>query len=342
MSESSPPPWGADPSIAWRILLTARLSAPPTAAELTERQAGLHAAQRWSLAPPVAVGDLTALRRDLAEVRDLPLVVGLAGDRLLVSAFHAYVDGLGLLDVLAALTGAGVTSSARGLADRPAEGTGPLTRLREVVLAPPATVSRPTVVPAAGDAYAVATVPGRVHTADLVHAAATGVLAHNRAAGRGSRHVTVAVGAGRAAPAGERLANRSELLRLRDVELMSRSEVAEALRTAPLSSAGGSGTGGGRLGGLALRALAPRLGSTILVSHLGEVTAGAASDLAFYAVTAGGSGLSLGAVGHDDRTALTLRGRAAAWDSPGLTRLLDRVVAALAPGQASSASTSTS
>jgi hypothetical protein len=255
--------------------------------------------------------------------------VGLAGDLVVISAFHAYVDGLGLLDLLAALTEQPVTSSARGVADRPAERAGLGSRLREVALAPPAAVSPPVVDPVEGDAYATLTVPARVRTADLVHAAVTAVVAHNRDAGRRSRHVAVAVGTGRPAVEGERLLNRSELLRLRDVELLSRSAVAEALRTAPLSSAGGNGTGGGRLSALALRVLAPRLGSTLLVSHLGDVTTTAASDLAFYPVTAGGSGISLGAVGHDGRTVLTLRARAAAWDAAGLTALLARVEEAL-------------
>ena len=46
-------------------------------------------------------------------------------------------------------------------------------------------------------------------------------------------------------------------------------------------------------------------------------------------VTAGGSGISLGAVGHDGRTVLTLRARAAAWDAAGLTALLAGVADAL-------------
>ena len=43
-------------------------------------------------------------------------------------------------------------------------------------------------------------------------------------------------------------------------------------------------------------------------------------------MTAGGTGLSLGAVGHDGRTVLTLRGAASAWDEAGLSALLDGVV----------------
>jgi hypothetical protein len=329
VTHTSPPAWGADPSIAWRILLTAVPTAASSVTGLSERQETLHRDQDWPAPPPVETGDEAALRHALAEVRDAPLVLGLAGDRLVISAFHAYVDGLGLLEVLAALTGGPVTTSARGLADRPAEGAGVAGRLREMAVAPPARVAPTAVRPADGDAFAALTLPGRVRTADLVHAAASAVVRHNEDAGRPARHVTVAVGAGRPAAEGERLANRSELLRLRDVEDLTRSEVADALRTSHLSAAGGSGTRDGLLNKAALRLLAPRLGSTLLVSHLGDVTTTAASDLAFYPVTAGGSGISLGAVGHGGRTVLTLRARAASWDAAGLTALLTRVAGAL-------------
>ncbi|GAB3264863.1 hypothetical protein [Nocardioides dilutus] len=326
MTETSPPAWGGDPSIAWRILLTAVPAPSLTAAELNARQEALHLAQGWPAPPPVMTGGADTVRREIAEVRDVPLVTGLAGDRLVISAFHAYVDGLGLLEVLAALAGGEVTSSARGVADRPAgRGSAALDRLREVALAPPARVAPLPAVAAEGDAFAEVAVPGRVRTADLVHAAVSAVMAHNEERGRGSRHVTVAVGAGRAAAPGERLANRSELIRLRDLEGLSREHVQEALRSAPLDSAGGSGASGGWLAAAAQRVLASRLGSTLLVSHLGDVTTAAARDLAFYPVTAGGTGLSLGAVGHAGRTVLTLRGRGSAWDAAGLDALLTRV-----------------
>jgi hypothetical protein len=221
-----------------------------------------------------------------------------------------------------------VTSSARGVRDRPGEGS-TAARLAEVAFAPPARVAAPRGAPAPGDAYAQARVPGRVRTSTLVHAAATAVVAHNTDVGVRSRHLTIGVGVGRPTSAGEPLANRSGLLRLRDLEGMSPEEVEDALSTAPLSGAGGSGTAGGRLSAIALRALAPRLGSTVLVSHLGDVTTTGASRLAFYPVTAGGTGIALGAVGHDDRTVLTLRARAATWDAGGLTDLLARVTAGL-------------
>ena len=90
-----------------------------------------------------------------------------------------------------------------------------------------------------------------------MHAAVDAVVAHNTARGQDSRHVTVAVGAGRPAAPGERLANRSELIRLKDLEVLSASAIEDALRSAPLSGAGGSGAGGGRLAAVAQRALAP-------------------------------------------------------------------------------------
>jgi hypothetical protein len=331
VTDTGPPPWGGDPSIAWRILLTAKLTDPLTANLLTDRQATLHHAQGWPAPAPVMTGDPDTLRLQIAEVRDVPLVTGLAGDQLVISAFHAYVDGLGLLDVLAALTGQAVVTSARGVADRPVSGGGALGRLREVVLAPPAKVTMSAVTPGDGDAYAATTVLGRVRTAELVHAAVSAVVAHNTAHGRTSRHVTVAVGAGRPTAAGERLANRSELIRLPNLEGRSLPEIQAALRSAPLDRAGGSGAGGGRLAAFAQRTLAPRLGSTVLVSHLGDVTTTGASDLTFYPVTAGGSGLSLGAVGHDGSTSLTMRGRAAQWDPRGLQLLLGRVVSQIGP-----------
>jgi hypothetical protein len=64
----------------------------------------------------------------------------------------------------------------------------------------------------------------------------------------------------------------------------------------------------------------------MLVSHLGEVTADQVDRLAFHPVTAGGSGISLGAVGHRGRTTVTLRARAARWSEDDLQELLEAVL----------------
>jgi hypothetical protein len=142
--------------------------------------------------------------------------------------------------------------------------------------------------------------------------------------------VSVAVGAsGRVRAPGEEPADDSVLLRLRDLEGRSQEEVAALLRAAvPEPSpqqAGGSRVLAAALG-LGMRVLAPRLGSTLLVSHLGEVTAPAVERLTFHPVTAGGSGISLGAVGHAGSTTLTLRARARRWDDDGLEQLLEAII----------------
>ena len=81
-----------------------------------------------------------------------------------------------------------------------------------------------------------------------------------------------------------------------------------------------------------MRALAPRLGSTLLVSHLGAVTAPAASELAFYPVTAGGTGVSAGLLTHGGGTTLTLRARARQWDEAALGGLLDDALTVIGQG----------
>ena len=331
------PGWVADPTIPWRILLTAALrDAALGPDDVQERLAALAAAQGWPLARVRHADDARRLAVDLASAEEAPVVVGLVGRSLVVSAHHAHVDGLGLLDVLSALTGADVRSSARGVGDRDPAGrfaTAAARRLAEVALAPPATVAALRAADARreGDVLVEASVPGEVRTARLVHAAVAAVVAHHARPGRRARRVAVAVGAGRPPLPGDegRIADRSALIRLRDVERCSLPEVEAALRAAPLQPAPSSGGAGGRVVSTALRVLSRRLGSTLLVSHLGAVTAPGVEHLAFHPVTAGGTGLSLGAVGLGDRTVLGLRARASSWDDDGLEQLLEAVVAKL-------------
>lgn len=328
--------WVADPSITWRILLTADLVAPPHPHDVRTALAALYAAQGWAGVGSVVTGDdVEALRRSLGEVPGAGLVVGLAGPTIVVSAHHSRVDGLGLLAVLTALTGGLVSSSARGVADRPS-GSGFVgtvgRRLLEVAAAPPARIAgsqRST--HARGDVYLATDVPGEHRTSDLVHAAAGAVVAHNGA--RRTRHVAIAVGVSRAGGDQTQIADRSALLRLRDVERLDRQDVRAALAVAPTQHLGGTsaGSGGGAVMRLGLKALAPRLGSTLLVSHLGTVSAPGVDHLAFHPVTAGGTGLSLGAVTLGQvgpvgaSTTITLRGRGRSWTRDGLEHLLEAI-----------------
>ncbi len=335
MTVPGPQPWVADPGITWRILLTGDLGAPVDLDALHRAAADLTTGQGWAPAAVVVAEDVAALRTDLGSRSGTALAVGVAGTWIVVAAHHSLVDGLGLLAVMAALTGSPVSSAARGVGDRPASdgfaGT-VARRLTEVAFAPPAPVAADgggTGRATGTDVHADLSVAGTHTTPDLVTAAVRAVTAHNVARGVRTRHVAVAVGVARTAAEGEPIRDRSALLRLRDVEALSRDDVAAALRTVAVQPAAGSGVAGGAAIRAGLRLLAPRLGSTLLVSHLGDVSAPGLAGLAFYPVTAGGSGLSLGGLTHRNRTVLTLRGRARDGQHDGLEHLLEAVAAQL-------------
>ncbi len=305
--------WVADPSIGWRILLTATLPVPP-AADDTVRTA-------------TSVADL---RRELVLADPEPVVVGAAGRDLVVSAHHSAVDGLGLLRVLEQRGYGPVTSSVRGVGDR-RSGHGYAgtvgRRISEAAFHPPARIDqRRRGAPTTGDEMVEIELAGSFRTAEIVHAAVGAFVDR----GTGPR-VAVAVGVTRDPEAGGAIEDRSALLRLRDVERLDLPGVERALREAPVERPPVARSGlVDRAAEVAMRILARRLGSTLLVSHLGEVTAPKVERLAFHPVTAGGTGLSLGAVGLQGRTVLTLRGRAADWHADGLKQLLEAVGGRLA------------
>jgi hypothetical protein len=324
--------WVADPGIGWRILLTAHLDAAPDPGLLLDRLSDVFTRQGWPGAAEVRTDDdVEELRLRLVDAAT-PVLLGLAGSSLVISARHASVDGLGLLAVLSEVTGRPASSRVRGVADRPLRGGAAGTtgrRLAEAVFRPPAGIDSPG-AGGGGDVFAEVRVPGALRTAALVHAAVQGVVAHNAAAGRRTRRVVVAVGAGRPGADNDRIADNSALLRLTNLESRSAAEIADLLAAAPLEPAPAArGAATARLMRGGIRMLARRLGSTLLVSHLGEVTANGVTGLAFHPVTAGGTGVALGAVTLRGSTTLTLRARAARWDRAGLQRLLDAIASEL-------------
>ena len=344
---SQTPDWVADPAIAWRIVLSATVSTPLAVEDVRERLSARHGEQGWPASGRVLTGpDEAGLRRTLGDERQGVVSLGITEDgrRIVVSAHHSRVDGLGLLAVLGSVTGTSVTSSARGVGDRP-DDAGPLgtlaRRLLEVAATPPARIAAPSPVtrsaPRDGlDVYVERELSAPVRTAALVLAGARGVTAFNRAhAARGrtrrTRHVAVAIGVSRDTSAAA-IADRSALLRLRDVERLDLGGITDALALAPTQRpVQGTGSRAGLLTA-GLRVLAPRLGSTLLVSHLGNLAADGVDALSFHPVTAGGSGVSLGALTLAGRTRVSLRARGTAWTHDGLEQLLEAVVAEVPSG----------
>lgn len=305
--------WVADPTVAWVIALEAHLREPADAARVAQGLAS--AGFPGPVATPASASD--ALQQVVAP-GTAAFRAAVSPARVTLGAQHEHCDGLGLLALLESATGTTATSSARGVGERAPRGSSlgsTARRLGEALLAPPAPVAAPAAPESrgAGEAFARFTVPRRVSVADLTHAAVRGVTSHNRAAGVRTTRVAVAIGASRLGGEVPVVGDHSTLLRLRGVERLSVPEVRAAIRgAAPEPPPPGAGDGPsltGRLATVAMGVLSPRLGSTLLVSHLGEVDAPGVEELAFYPVTGGGSGVSVGAVGLRGTTVVTLRGR---------------------------------
>lgn len=327
--------WTADPGIGWRIVLTAAATLAPE--DVTRRLDGLAESQAWPAPAQVVTDtDLAVLLPRLATTPSrVPLAVGVARGALAISAHHAWLDGVSLLALLERITGTPVRTTARGLDRTPSHGLRrtAVRRILEALMRPPAPVAGAAApsTTAAPDVTVDLRIPGTARTGDLIGAASTALVRVNRRHGRRARRIAIAVGAVQRGSVG--LGDHSLLLRFTSVERLSPAEIQDRLRSAApeaLPQHGGS-TGRGLARGLvmaALRLLRPRLGSTLLVSHLGTVEAPGVSDLRFYPVTAGGSGVALGAVGDSAGTTLTLRARHGS-DPDLLRELLKEIGAAV-------------
>jgi len=321
-----------DPRIPWDVLLVARMASVPSA-EVVHSRAAVLGIEVAVMAEPAAAGSPLSA----------PLEVSRCDDGLVLRAAHSMVDGLRLLGALGQLLDVPVSTSVRG---RAGAGSLPLTsalvsRLADVLVRPHAPVapSRAGKERPGYDVTVSRLVPAEIHTADLVTAGARAVVAWNRRHGKRTHRVSVSVG----------VASRSDLLplgdfsgflRLRDVERLGVDDVRRALVDAPLQPGGGDITARSGMLVSALRVAgrlaAPRLGSTLLVSHLGRAQLPGVDGLEFYPVSGGGSGLSLGAVIEPAGTRLTLRARGSAHSQAGLSELLGLLCAdaPLSAGQA--------
>lgn len=320
--------WLGSEGVAWNILLVAHLERVPSMEVLRDRLATLSAAEGWPTPSGADVGEgaeSDLLASYAAWNGPHPVSVARTPTGLVVRAHHAYVDGLGMLAVLRELALPDLVSGATGLTERGHRsllGT-VASRLAEVVFRPPAKV------PGApdgggGEVFATTDLDQKVHTAALVHAGAAAVQ---------KKRVAVAVGVSRTGGADLRVGDHSGFLRLTDVDRLDLPDIELALATAPLQLGGTAPTGATRRLSGAIRwgstRFDSRLGSTLLVSHLGRVTADGLGGAAFHPLSGSGSGVSLGAVTVADRTTLTVRARGTTHSTVDVEELLARVVSRL-------------
>lgn len=337
MADTGAQQWLGQEDLAWNILLVARLRAMPPTAALLDRLVEVSAQHGWGRPKQDGVldGEVGELLPLLAEVRDpaRPVSLGTASGALVVRAHHAHVDGLGLLAVLRDVAAGDLTSGAAGVGDRPRRATLAAVggRLGEVLLRPPAVVA-PLGTPdasAAGDAFAARTLPAEVRTAGLAAAAVRAIAARNAAADRRTGRIALAVGVSTVSGRDLRVGDDSGFLRITGAEDLDTEGLRRAFEQAPLQ-VGGTAQGGAARGVSGLirwgsKTFARRLGSTLLVSHLGRVQADGVEEVAFYPLAGGGSGLALGAATVGSSTTITLRARAAQHARADLELLLDAI-----------------
>ena len=325
--------WVGDPAVAWTPAVSVRRPDGVDATSLTAAFEVLAERLPGGLppAPVTTVAEEGLLLGAVTGRSPHPVQVCLSPTRLAISVDHSVGDGLSLLALLTALTGRAATSGAAGVGDRPPRYgfvSARLRRVGEALVSPPSEIAPTRRTPGAdGDVFASAVVERRLGTAALVAAcaaAADGLVVPSRL-----RRTRVAIGVSRPGGAEPVLGDQSALLRLGPRQLHSVEAARAALRSQGTEPAAADPVYDDRawLATLTSRlqaGLAGRLGSTYLVSHLGELDTDL-EDVAFFPVTGGGSGISLGAAVQGGHTLLTVRGRGARHDPAGLSRILDAV-----------------
>ncbi len=329
-----------DPTVAWSVLLRARLTRQVDEAAVFDRLSR-HTDRFPQLGGTPAVlstpdAGSTAARFATRPYPDgEPLVrvaIARAEPELILAAHHGAVDGLGLLGLLGIALDTDVASNATGLGARAARrsfANSAARRLGEALLAPPTRIQPAAVVPANSELFDEWTGARRgARTAALVVAATRAVIAWNLSHGARAGRVVAAVGASRRPGDELCVSEDSAYLRLRWTDRADRSELAALLATQPPEPA--SPAYRSRITSLGIRLLAPRLGSTFLVSNLGVVRGGdLVRSLSFYPVASGRSGVAFGAATLGDTTTITIRARRQDFDAPAATRLLELVVSGI-------------
>jgi hypothetical protein len=334
--------WCGDPTVSWSVLLHAKLDCLADPVGVAERLAAV-VAHYPHLGPAPGVhtasnADWPAMLTTFADqpyLDGFPLVrvaVGTTEPRLAIAAHHCVTNGLGLLALLGAALDTTVTSTARGIGDRPSSTSSGLTvarRLTEALLRPPARIARrggdPTYT---GDVLTHVELPAaRVGTGDLVAAAARAVEWWNQRESSRGHHGRHVAGVEVSRRGGSRLSPKldSAFLRVPLPADPSGTTVRRTIAECPPEPVHPRTRS--KAPQPVAEALARRLGPTFLVSNLGRAGAGTTvHSLAFHPTASGRSGIAIGAATAGATTTITMRARRADFDSKAARELLDWVV----------------
>lgn len=329
-----------DPDVSWSVLLELEFEVPrdrgqveEAAARLVEEYPHLGAPPQVVTFAPATAEQVRATFADATYGDHDPLVrAALSGDcrTLLVAAHHGAVDGLGLLGVAAALAGARLTSSARGI-ERSTEPTGfvaaSLRRLAEAAFFPPVRfASNEQPGAAVGDWLLARPVRNvRSGSAALLMGVVAAVRAWNARTPARGRRLVIAMGLSRRPGAPTPVPDRdTAFMRLVATRIRSVADAA-ALVAATAPEPVFPVSDGGGLGPRFARRLSGRLGSTALVSNLGLVVGDGLRQVRFWPVPTGPSGVAIGLASVGTETVLTLRVRRG-WFGPDQAEALADLV----------------
>lgn len=331
-----------DPSVTWGIGVDLVFAEALPVDDLPDRLAGLlqnqpHLGRPSSPDTVPLTAWTTAVQGAVTEGygdRDPLLRVVVSGDarRLAIGAHHGACDGLGLLAVAEALTGAGIASAAQGIGDR--AGRRPFllssaARLGEALLAPPARFRGSRDRGASGERLLSRELPPvRAGTAALGHAISE-VFTRWRADGRVTgRRPILTIGASRRAGATLAPDRQTAYLRLPFDSAWSEHELARRLADRdpepvfPETSAGG-------IGPRVTHALRSRLGATAIISNLGRLSGQGLVSAAMYPAASGPFSAAFGFATTETTSTLTLRTHNADFSEPESESLVDEVASAL-------------
>jgi hypothetical protein len=326
-----------DPDVTWSIVLQLDLAEALSSEEISARVPAVFGAHpHLGLHPAIERRDATTLDRFANEpyADDAPLVrlaLDDAGRQFLVAAHHGAVDGLGLVGLAGRLLGLELGTSARGVqrtGEEPGFLAGSLRRIQEIVLRPPERF-RGSQRAERGDHLVGTVLPFRRQgTGALAWAGLSALRLWNGSPPSRSQAV-IALGVSRRsglpAPPPDR---NTAYTRLRVSGIESRAALTELLiRTEPEPDFPVTDAHG--LGAVVTRLLASRLGASMLVSNLGEISGRGVTSARFWPVASGPNGVSLGLVSAGDTTTMTVRARRGWFSEDDADALLDVTVKSL-------------
>lgn len=332
-----------DPDTTWGICLEIGLAAPLSPHQVAERAAAL-VAEYPHLGPCPSVTGASA--EDWVQQRGLAaaapyevtgelvrLVLAEDGRRLLVAAHHGVCDGLGLVAIAGAVTGAALTSAARGIGARSSPrgflGSS-IARLAEALLRPPPRFSGSgsaagSGLEAAGETLRTRTLTRRsAGTVELCAVLAEVFTIWNQPGTGNAGRPLFVTGASRRRPGELAPDRRTGYLRFRvdpqweRAELRSRFAALVPEPEFPETSVGG-------IGPRVTRVLRSRLGATAQLSNIGIVEGRGLEDIAIFPALSGPRGLAVGLATTAATTTVSLRTRIAEFSPAETDRLLELI-----------------